>query len=832
MPSKVHPVTEAEVEEAAVDDPGIDVYLAQQFVKWRVWMSKGPVFYMDIANALLSLVSCFDFVISTYNVVDNAAIDTVENVLLIVFVLDYLLRIAISEYPATYITSTTALVDLSTIIPGIVEIGIGSNSGGVSLGFLRVIRVLRVLKLLRLQRLASASSLLYQQYVLITVTIFTIMFISAGIMQVLDGQIPKLTILPYFDYLYMNVVLLSTVGYGDIVPITPQNKLFVLVLLGAAGSVVSVQVRNISQYIVFRNTFRDSKYLLTSRPHIVISGDHPSELAIFLSEFFHPDHGDNMTDVVIFSYHPPDPSIIPKIGLQTQGNLIEFVQIQPGEYTELSRTRADRANAVFILNSSATHEEPRELDNRVSLYMVLVKQYVARRYFTRSCSLCIRFLKSNSALDVPVHAQLILKESVQALRSMMQYDSPTPQCIFVALCLRALPPAYFCDIPPRYMFGAMPYDFVSCSDDLRLCLAGRSLKCPGFNFVFNSLMRSFSDLSVADAHEKIHSMPDWMAQSMQSCTQEMYHVKATPDMTGSSFTHLALCSMYMSPSLIFGVVTIQGQSQSFRPNPMDLCLGEDHILAIFAADQDSANALVAQLSMVLTKLSEAADADAALLSIQAAEGTNSFLRSNNHNLSEFTLLLREMQHNLHRGHHSSLSSPPRSTSPDVSDRASLDKKRKPLSELASIEASHDRPRLGRSNTFVSAIGDSFLPNSRRNTQLSPLEETAQSPSLHAAPSPLSRLNSATSHGGSPLLRATLGRAADALNPFSASSHRLTKNSARDRRDSDSSAGVSSVSLTSDSQVSAAAFFFFEFPMFILCRLSESFGLNSWPGLGS
>ena len=92
------------------------------------------------------------------------------------------------RYPGTYITSSTALVDLSTILPGIIELAISSSSGGVSLGFLRVIRVLRVLKLLRLQRLASASSLLYQQYILIVVSFFTILFISAGIMQVMDGN--------------------------------------------------------------------------------------------------------------------------------------------------------------------------------------------------------------------------------------------------------------------------------------------------------------------------------------------------------------------------------------------------------------------------------------------------------------------------------------------------------------------------------------------------------------------------------------------------------------------------------------------------------------------
>jgi hypothetical protein len=84
----------------------------------------------------------------------------------------------------------------------------------------------------------------------------------------------------------------------------------------------------------------------------------------------------NQTDVVIFSYQLPDPSIIPMIGLQASGRIIEYVQIQPGEHMELARARAERANAVFLLNSIAAHEQPRELDNRISLYMVLVKQYV------------------------------------------------------------------------------------------------------------------------------------------------------------------------------------------------------------------------------------------------------------------------------------------------------------------------------------------------------------------------------------------------------------------------------------------------------------------------
>jgi hypothetical protein len=62
------------------------------------------------------------------------------------------------------------------------------------------------------------------------------------------------------------------------------------------------------------------------------------------------------------------------------------VQIEHGEYTELMRARADRANAVFILNSSTAHVNPRELDNKVSLYVVLVKQCVFRPRCKRCAS--------------------------------------------------------------------------------------------------------------------------------------------------------------------------------------------------------------------------------------------------------------------------------------------------------------------------------------------------------------------------------------------------------------------------------------------------------------
>jgi hypothetical protein len=399
----------------------------------------------------------------------------------------------------------------------------------------------------------------------------------------------------------------------------------------------------------------------------------------------------------------------------------------------------------------------------------------------------------------------------------------------------------------------MPYDFIFCSDDLRLCLAARSLTCPGFNFVFTSLLRqnfafdlsltaffpprvtafrSFSELSVSEAHKAVHDMPAWMIQSMQSCTQEIYHVKVPPEMSGSSFSHVCLCCMFMSSSLIFGVVTIHGTNQTFTPNPLGLLLSDDHILAIFSTDQNSANDLVAQISMTMTKLSEASSAEAALSYIQRSEGPDSILQTRSQeNLSQLVIIFREMQLLMHSGRHGGRPSSPYANS-DPPDRTSIDIKSLSLSNAReSSPATSARPRsLIRSSTLTAAVSESFLPPSRRDSTSVPLHALTSH-------SPLLRSISTLSQSSSPLLKhaGASGKPADGLGQFSNLSplRRLTRADSigsRERRDSDSSAAASSVvHHASGAQVRtpAAAFHM----VLNLTYGRSSFGLNSWRGLG-
>jgi hypothetical protein len=316
-------------------------------------------------------------------------------------------------------------------------------------------------------------------------------------------------------------------------------------------------------------------------------------------------------------------------------------------------------------------------------------------------------------------------------------------------------------------------------------------------------------------------MPDWMAHSIQSCTQELYHVKASPEMVGSSFTHLSLCSMLMSPSLIFGVVTMHGHTQSFRPNPMDLCLSEGHILAIFANDQESANNLVAQMSLVITKLNQTKNAKAALSLIEASEQSNRIFHACNSDLlPQFLSILQEMQLNLHR---TQRAGKPHEhfPSPEAAEVASAENRVNVLlnsSESSSIANSSkiSQSRLSRSNTFTSPVGESFLPTSRRSS-IAPGQE-------QVASSPLTRLGSLTSNSVSPSLKAATFSGKTLFN-------RLDNHSLRERRDSDSSAALSSVaSRSSHLQVHNVAVTT-RYPCFLPFYHSTRFLPNFWRGQG-
>lgn len=163
---------------------------------------------------------------------------------LIVFSTEYLLRIwsapdssAYTHLPPKkarikYLTSLMAIIDLAAILPVILSFF------SIDLRFLRVIRLVRILKLTRYN---SAMNTLIEviknearAFFSVVVVLILILVISSSGIYLLEHKVQPDDFGSIPESMWWAMVTLTTVGFGDAVPITPLGKLFggIIMLVG------------------------------------------------------------------------------------------------------------------------------------------------------------------------------------------------------------------------------------------------------------------------------------------------------------------------------------------------------------------------------------------------------------------------------------------------------------------------------------------------------------------------------------------------------------------------------------------------------------------------
>jgi voltage-gated potassium channel len=149
-----------------------------------------------------------------------------EWVFTILFTIEYALRIYSLKKPKSYIFSFYGLIDLLSILPTFLALVVAGSQMLMTIRILRLLRVFRVLKLTRyvsegttLSRalLASRRKIMMFLYVVIMITI-----IAGTIMYLVEGPESGFTSIPVS--IYWTIVTLTTVGFGDITPMTPIGQ--------------------------------------------------------------------------------------------------------------------------------------------------------------------------------------------------------------------------------------------------------------------------------------------------------------------------------------------------------------------------------------------------------------------------------------------------------------------------------------------------------------------------------------------------------------------------------------------------------------------------------
>lgn len=160
----------------------------------------------------------------------------------IVFTVEYLLRMVCVSRPKHYLLSFYGIVDLLSILPSYLSLVVAGAHYLLVVRILRLLRIFRILKLTRfLSESSTLSTALYSSRHKIGVFLYTVLLavtIIGAMMYVVEGPASGFTSIP--TSIYWAIVTLTTVGYGDISPVTPLGQFLASLVMILGYGVIAV----------------------------------------------------------------------------------------------------------------------------------------------------------------------------------------------------------------------------------------------------------------------------------------------------------------------------------------------------------------------------------------------------------------------------------------------------------------------------------------------------------------------------------------------------------------------------------------------------------------
>eukprot|EP00752_Nemacystus_decipiens_P004954 g4507.t1 len=395
-------------------------------------------------TSIVTLVSCIFYVVGTY-VSEKYVIVVVvvEAFFAAVFLVDYILSVTAEAMWMSYIVSFEGIVDLLSIFP-VVGAWVRWT---FSLSFVRYLRLGKVTRVMQnhrlLDKIGSFNDVTVNAALLglkITGLILMTTAIIYGVEQAFqedgaaddepDGAFADSATgdrMQWHDALYFTIVTLSTVGYGDVLPVEPLSRMLMIVVILFALTYVPLEVGNLLDIIGNRPKNRDGywKHLLGNNLHVVLAmvpgmedGDddaacfNPRSLRRIIDELCHEDHGmDNESLwVVVMAPCPPSPEVLSVIRSPRYMSRIIYYRGSVMDPLDMGAVCAEYADCIFLYPHSgglaaASHSEITE--EKTTLAARSVQRYLDR---TPTDAGVMRRVSEKSVMGVPCRTLVTVKE--------------------------------------------------------------------------------------------------------------------------------------------------------------------------------------------------------------------------------------------------------------------------------------------------------------------------------------------------------------------------------------------------------------------------------------
>ncbi len=157
-------------------------------------------------------------------------LDFIELVIILVFSLEYLLRLYAAPKKFKFVFSFLGIVDILAILPFFLA---GFDLKAIR--FVRLFRIVRLLKLTRynqaLQRIYSAFLLAKEELLLFIFSITLLLYLASIGIYYFENKAQPEVFSSVFESFWWAIITLTTVGYGDVVPITLGGRCFTIFFL-------------------------------------------------------------------------------------------------------------------------------------------------------------------------------------------------------------------------------------------------------------------------------------------------------------------------------------------------------------------------------------------------------------------------------------------------------------------------------------------------------------------------------------------------------------------------------------------------------------------------
>ncbi len=206
------------------------------------------LFYVIIASIILVMLESVKELDAKFHLLFKI----LEWIITILFTIEYITRIITIKNPRKYVFSFYGIVDLLSTLPMYLSFIIAGSHSLVALRALRLLRVFRILKLARYMGESTNFVIALKESrakIAVFLSFVVILCIILGtVMYLIESPETGFTSIP--RSVYWAIVTLTTVGYGDIAPVTPLGQLIASAIMILGYGIIAIPTGIVSAQMV------------------------------------------------------------------------------------------------------------------------------------------------------------------------------------------------------------------------------------------------------------------------------------------------------------------------------------------------------------------------------------------------------------------------------------------------------------------------------------------------------------------------------------------------------------------------------------------------------